>query len=157
MNNKNNIKNNKNNNYILINNLLLNDINFTENNKNINTDRCYPQNKNTNINFNNYKTKSTRNNTDIKNNLHNRKITYSSYDLNNSDKANKNMNKVNINENDNRKTDKTLYKKVNEKSKYSHFFYDSNRNILKNNSPEENHFKTITFLQKMKSNNYYIK
>ena len=50
-----------------------------------------------------------------------------------------------------------LYKKNNKfKSIYSNYFYDSNKNIFKNISPEENHFKTITFLQKMKLNNKYI-
>ena len=135
---------------------MLNDINFTENNKNLITDRYYPPNKNININFNNYKVKSTRNNTDIKNNLNNRKITYSSY-TNNSDKKSKINNKININEEDNKKIEKTLYKQYNDnKSNYNHFLYDSNKNILKNNSPEENHFKTISFLQKMKTNNYSI-
>ena len=50
-----------------------------------------------------------------------------------------------------------LYKKNTKfKSIYNNYFYDSNKNIFKNISPEENHFKTIIFLQKMKSNNKSI-
>ena len=43
------------------------------------------------------------------------------------------------------------------KSKISNYNYDSNKNFSENNSPEENHFKAIIFLQRMNLNNYNIK
>ena len=50
-----------------------------------------------------------------------------------------------------------LYKKNNKfKSIYNNYFYDSNKSIFKSISPEENHFKTIIFLQKMKASNQFI-
>lgn len=149
--NRNNSKNKNVNNYT--NHLMLNDINMTEKNSEI---IYFPSTSN--INFNNYKAKSTRNSTDIKNSINRRKITYSSYDLNNEDKNGKYINRTNIEEgNKSQSKQKTLYNKNLIKTNYSHFFYDSNKNIFKNNSPEENHFETIVFLQKMKSNNCAIK
>ena len=108
------------------------------------------------MNYNNYKAKSTRNSTDIKTHLNNKKITYSSYDLNNNTQRNNYVYKTNINE-EKKKKGRTLYTKNNSKSNLNSYFYESNTNILKKNSPEENHFQTIIFLQKMKSNNFSIK
>ena len=54
----------------------------------------------------------------------------------------------------NEEKNKNIYDKI---SFHDNYFYDSNKNLLKNNSPEDIHFRTITFLQKMKSNNKSIK
>ncbi len=143
-----NIKNN-----YIINNLLLNDINITGNNDSEN--KFNHSNK---INYNNYKIKSTRNNsyTNIKtNNMPKRKITYSSYDLKNEEKKEKCPNN---NKDNKKKREGILYRKNSSlKKPYNSYFYDSNKNIFKDISPEENHFQTITFLQKMKLNNCMIK
>ena len=152
---KNSQYNNKNNKIILLNNLILNDINITEKNKDINN--LFHLNKNNHINYNYInKSKTTRNSTDIKNNSNTKKIIYSSYDVNNNTQINNYMNKTNKKE-EKRKKERALYKKNNNKSNFSHYFYDSYKNIIKNNFPEENHFQTIIFLQKMKSNNFSIK
>ena len=148
----NNNKNNRNN-FILINNLLLNDSNIIDKNKDY--DGSYLLRKNIKINYNNYKANTTRNSTDLKHNPHNRKISYSSYDLKNIAKKINERNKTNINEEEKKK--KTLYRINNDKSNYYHYYYDNNKNILKNLSPEENHFKIITFLQKVNSNIFSIK
>ena len=88
-----------------------------------------------------------------------RKITYSSYDLKNEEKKEKcSNNNNNINKDNKKKREGVLYRKnSNLKKYYNSYFYDSNKNIFKDISPEENHFQTITFLQKMKLNNFMVK
>jgi hypothetical protein len=86
-----------------------------------------------------------------------RKIRYSSYDLKNEEKKEKYSNNNN-NKDNKKKREGILYRKNSSlKKSYNSYYYDSNKNIFKDISPEENHFQTITFLQKMKLNNYMIK
>ena len=150
--NGNNSNKNNRNNFILINNLLLNDSNIIEKNRDYQGSNLL--NKNIKINYNNYKANTTRNSTDLKHTTHNRKITFSYYDLKNIARKISERNKTNINEEEEKK--KTLYRINNDKSNYSNYYYDSNKNILKNLSPEENHFKIIIFLQKVNSNIFSI-
>ena len=56
-----------------------------------------------------------------------------------------------------KRRNKSLYRKILIKSKISNYINDNNINLLNDNKPEENHFQIISFLQKMKTNNYSIK
>jgi hypothetical protein len=138
LNKENNEKANRNNNYILINHLLLNDINITgNNNRNIIND---------NLNITKYKPKTSRNEKNLKISSYKDKI----YSLNNENHYNNNEfingdNYINMSE--------TNYENLDIKTKmeiYKNRFKD-------NNSPEENHFSTIYFLQKMKLHNQKLK
>ena len=137
LNKENNEKTNRNNNYILINHLLLNDINITGNNNgNIINDS---------LNLTKYKPKTSRNDKNMKNSAYKDKI----YSLNNENHYNNNFingdNYINMSdtncENSDIRTKMEIYKNI---------FKDDN-------SPEENHFNTIYFLQKMKLYNHNIK
>jgi hypothetical protein len=127
-----------------VNNILLNDLNKTEKNKKI---RYLPSSNDIKNN--------KRNSTDIKKVINKRKIIYSIYD---DEKKERYINQTNIDEdNGSNNIDRILFTKDNTNTSYSHFFYENNRNNFKNNYPEENHFQTIAFLQKMKFNNFSIK
>ena len=131
-------KSNRNNNYILINHLLLNDINITGNNNgNL---------INENLEISKYKPKTSRNDKNMKNVSYKEKI----YSLNNENHFCNNdfinhENYINMSETNCENLDIKRKMEI-YKSKYKD-----------NNSPEENHFNTISFLQNMKISNNNIK
>jgi len=142
--------NNSSNDKILLNNTDIKNNNFMNNQKVINginiTGINIIKNK---YNFSNNKTERN-NNTHKKNNKNS--LSIRRIDKYSNDDENKKYSFI-----EKYQKEGLLYKKNNKfKSIYSNYFYDSNKNILKNVSPEENHFKTIIFLQKMKSNNNSI-
>jgi hypothetical protein len=137
LNKENNEKTNRNNNYILINHLLLNDINITGNNNgNIINDS---------LNLTKYKPKTSRNDKNMKNSAYKDKI----YSLNNENHYNNNFingdNYINMSDTNCENLDIRTKMEI-----YKNIFKDDN-------SPEENHFNTIYFLQKMKLYNHNIK
>ena len=137
LNKENNEKTNRNNNYILINHLLLNDINITGNNNgNIINDS---------LNLTKYKPKTSRNDKNMKNSAYKDKI----YSLNNENHYNNNFingdNYINMSDTNCENLDIRTKMEI-----YKNRFKDDN-------SPEENHFNTIYFLQKMKLYNHNIK
>ena len=131
-------KSNRNNNYILLNHLLLNDINITGNNNgNL---------INENLEISKYKPKTSRNDKNMKNVSYKEKI----YSLNNENHFCNNdfinhENYINMSETNCENLDIKRKMEI-YKSKYKD-----------NNSPEENHFNTISFLQNMKISNNNIK
>ena len=131
-------KNNRNNNYILINHLLLNDINITGNNNgNL---------INENLEISKYKPKTSRNDKNLKYVSYKEKI----YSLNNENHFGNNDfingdNYINMSE--------TNCENLDIKKKME--IYKSR--CKDNNSPEENHFNTISFLQNMKVSNNNLK
>jgi hypothetical protein len=135
INKENNEATNRNNNYILINHLLLNDINITGNsNGNL---------LNENLEISKYKSKTSRNDKNLKNVSYKQKI----YSLNNENHFNNNdfingENYINM--------AKTNCENVDIKTKFE--FHKN-----KYNSPEENHFSTVYYLQNMKISNNKIK
>ena len=137
LNKENNEKTNRNNNYILINHLLLNDINITGNNNgNIINDS---------LNLTKYKPKTSRNDKNMKNSAYKDKI----YSLNNENHYNNNFingdNYINMSDTNCENLDIRTKMEI-----YKNRFKDDK-------SPEENHFNTIYFLQKMKLYNHNIK
>ena len=133
-------KNNRNNNYILINHLLLNDINITGNNNgNI---------MNENMGNSKYKPKTSRNANASKNINSKEKIYFSKNDNNyiHNDIIQPD-NYLNLSETNINSENLDVKKKID--------FYKTKTNF--NNSPEENHFDTVKFLQKIKLSNNIIK
>ncbi len=103
------------------------------------------------VGYNDYKSKLARNNMDAKSDYIIRRMIFSSYDNYKNDEK-KDIYKYKTNKI--KKRNKSLYRKIIIKSKISNYINDSNTNLLNGNIPEENHFKIISFLQKMKTNNY---
>ena len=134
-------KNNRNNNYILINHLLLNDINITGNNSgNI---------VNENMGNSKYKPKTSRN-VDASKNISSKEKMYPPKNDNNNNINNdiiQSDNYLNLSETNINSENLDIKKKID--------FYKTKANF--NNSPEENHFDTVKFLQRMKLSNNIIK
>ena len=137
-----NEKNNRNNNYILINHLLLNDINIAGNNNG------NSMNENNMDNSSKYKIKTSRNdnaskniNSKEKNFFSKKEDDYINNDIMQLDNY-LNLSETNINS-----------ENLDIKNKID--FYKTNENF--NNSPEQNHFDTVRFLQRIKLSNNNVK
>jgi len=142
--------NNNSNDKILLNNTDIKKNNLMNNQKVINGINI------TGINIIKNKNYFSNNKTERNNNIHN-KNNKNSLSIKRIDKCNNDVESKKYSFIENYEKEGLLYKKNNKfKAIYSNYFYDINKNILKNASPEENHFKTIIFLQKMKSNNKSI-
>ena len=109
------------------------------------------------INNNLTQSKSVRNATEIKKKLQKRKII--NYNLNDYEQNMQKTSKTHVNEESitNFENERALLSENNAKTYYSHYFFDSNERNNNEQTPEEDHFKIVEFLQKMNSGNIYIK